>query len=339
MEYKSNLQKSLDQYEALRSKYDALTNTEEFDYINSTLPFRFLRARYLSEILLLYQETTAQIQFKTSAEATQQYRDIVNFKHEKDDLLNHASFMAEVIAMKDEINELVAENPYLTPSMSLPSFGRIEYIVKDCLKETPNYNKLLNKEFRFHFIESCIASLPQNEIAYLLQSKVILNSDLDKVPLTGSDHYMNNLQYLREITGHTEICVKEIHTRIHGTTFLNEDGSNRQEYLQELSKALAEQTNIKLTAQLYDFIPDGGNPEPAIKIMWNHKCLGNISKDVVANIMKQYDQPYFKVEFEELIGGNSKGNENIHWGCKINLKVYAKQLLQENDKTEETPEK
>ena len=351
MNYKENLQTSLDQYEKLKQEFNQLIFTDEFDYIQSTLPFSFLKAKYLIDILTLHQETPALITFKSGQDAANLYHDIISFKTENESLLNHASFMESVIAKKEEINELVHDNPYLTSAMSIPSFGTIESIVKSCLQQLPDYNKLLNKKFRMHFIESCIACLPSAELIVLLKEKIILNRDLEQLDMDNTiansryaQSYEKNLQYLRELTGHTALCIDKMETKLVGTTFLNDDGSSRQEYLKEL-QAYTKNINkpITLTAKRGIFVNRLGQEEQSISVYWNDKCLGFIAKNLVAEIESKYSDYSPQVILHSIVGGGELHNQSskCSFGAEISLRVYSKQQTKaaEVEKSPELTEK
>lgn len=333
MNYKESLQESLNRYEELKKKYDEMIGDKIFDYIRTTLPFRFLKARYIIETLALYQELNTRITCKTGEEAVTQYNDICKFKNEKDELLDHAAYMQEVIQLKNEINALVNDNPYLSANMSLPSFGRLERIIQDCLKEIPRYKELMTIAFRTNFIESCLESLNENDIALLLEKKVIKPKDLDTINLSGSEKYQHNIQYLCEITGHTEICIKSIQTKVKGTTFKNDDGTSRQDILKEMDAYMKkEKKSPELKAVAYTYTPENGTPEPAVKIMWQDKTIGGIAKDIVKDISNSYLNPHFAVELKKINGGQ----DGLNYGCDIELKIYSSDMLKSN--TEEREE-
>lgn len=332
-QYELSLKHNLDAYESLKAQYDEMTGKEEFDYIVTTLPFRFLKARYILETLALYAELKAQITVKTGEEAVTQYFDIIGFKHEKDELLDHAAYMQEVISLKNQINALVKGNPYLTEGMTLPDFGRLEVIVHDCLKEVPRYQSLMTKAFRIHFIESCLNTLHENDLNHLLKNRVMSAKDLDHIRLTGSEKYMHNIRYLCEITGHEKICVKEVTTKIKGTSFKNEDGSDRQSYLKALAGYAWGGKTPKLMARPYLYQSEG-KEEPAIGVFWEDKCLGNIAKEIATEILTTYENPELEVTFDRVVGGK---DSNLSYGCQIVLKVYAIQSIKISANKTEAP--
>lgn len=71
-------------------------------------------------------------------------------------------------------------------------------------------------------------------------------------------------------------------TRIAGVTFENDDGSSRQKYLKE---AYANQGVGTLGLESYDY-----QGEPAIRVLYDDMCIGNIPKDKVQDFMDVIDR-------------------------------------------------
>ena len=325
MEYQETLQKNLDAYETLKAQYTDLTKTDTFDFIRTTMPFRFLKARYILDTLALFQDGESTITFKTGEEAARQYLDIVGFKHEKEELLNHASYLEEVIHVKDELNALVKDNPYLSDSLSLPGFGRLETIVKDCLKEVPKYKELMTKAFRINFIQSCIKVLNETDLNLLLEKNIIMAKDLDVVNQTAYTNdatYQHNLTYLRGVTGTTPAAepkkesAKVYHTKIKGTTYANEDGTSRQDILKEIAEQVKAGANVKLTAVMSEFTKEDGEKEPYVPVSYGDKIVGSLSREKAFEVSGEFTNPAFTIRNFEILGGGS-----VNYGCSIEVEV------------------
>lgn len=71
-------------------------------------------------------------------------------------------------------------------------------------------------------------------------------------------------------------------TRIAGVTFENDDGSSRQKYLKE---AYANQGVGTLGLESYEY-----HGEPAIRVLYDDMCIGNIPKDKVQDFMDVIDR-------------------------------------------------
>lgn len=71
-------------------------------------------------------------------------------------------------------------------------------------------------------------------------------------------------------------------TRIAGVTFENDDGSSRQKYLKE---AYANEGVGTLGLESYDY-----QGEPAIRVLYDDMCIGNIPKDKVQDFMDVIDR-------------------------------------------------
>ena len=147
----------------------------------------------------------------------------------------------------------------------------------------------------------------------------------------GTKEYEEHLSHLCHVLNHNEIIVASYKQTLKGTSFGNEDGTKRQDILKEMEDAVKQNKTVKLTAEQYTYVPEVGKEEPAIRISWNGKTIGNIAKDVVFDILNKYQNPEFKVELKEITGGNhstefsnsSKPAQNIYYGCNVDLKVYS----------------
>lgn len=71
-------------------------------------------------------------------------------------------------------------------------------------------------------------------------------------------------------------------TKIAGVTFENDDGSSRQKYLKE---AYVNQSDGTISFESYEY-----HGEPAIRVLYDDMCIGNIPKDKVQAVMDVIDR-------------------------------------------------
>lgn len=335
MNYEKNLQKSLDEYQKLKDEYDSFVTSDRFRTIKATMPFDFLKAKYLLEILSLYDELEGKVRlnFVSGDEAALIITDLVKFKKIAPNILEDASYIVEASKLSDKINELVRTNEYLSSSMMVEAPGKISKIASECLEQIPTFK--LKKEFRFGFIESCINSLSEPELNKLLAKKIIKSSDLDKISLKGSEKYEKNIAYLAEITGHS-IIKKQLIKTLKGVSFANPDGTKRQDLLKALKTYQASGKTPHLSGVFEMFTPDMGAPEPSVRIMWDDyvdgdNTLGFLPREVAENIHKNYkDNTTYKVELKDIRGGG-----DVAYGIEINFNIIATEYQEEIEKGQE----
>ena len=329
MLYKENLEKSMDNYNKLKEQYEKLVYSDKFYQVSASMPFDFLKGRYIIETLALYKDMDGQarLNFRSGDDAVQRFLDITDFKNHIEDILDGAAFVMEVAEVEKQINTLVSSTPYLSSSLEVPTLGRLENIANDCVKELPMYKSLMTKEFRIGYIESCIQSLPKNELSKLLTARIIKDTDLDKISLTGGKQYEENIKFLCEITGHKEIIEKNFVQRLKGVKANDDNGISRQDYLKEISKMIREGKTPDINVVPCIYTPEMGNPEPSIKIMWDDKCIGFMPKEVAKNLSEAYENPQYKASIKNIIGGN-----DIAYGCEINFSVISPKYTLSNEK-------
>ena len=322
--YKEQYEKFFEMYKDMLNDYEKETTSARYHRILSTMPFEFLNATQLCESLSLYEklETKPRMHFSTLDEACVFYRKLITFGKSSDNLLEDAAYIAEIGRIAESINGCVLSTPYLDESYCVVPNTEVISLAQRCLKEVPKFPQMLSKKFRWNYIESAIRSLDNESLKYMVDSKIIKPADIDHIALVDEDsEYRQKVAYLCEILSHPQPIVASYELKLKGVTFPNEDGSSRQENI-ELLKKYAEENEgavIPLVAQLYTYTPEIGAPEPAIKILWNDKEIGNIAKDVVEEIIEKYENPQFTVELKTVAGGDEK----INFGCIVNFHIIA----------------
>lgn len=329
--YEMNKTKSLNTYEELYQQYQKLILSEHFELIKSEIIFDILKCRYLSDILKIYKTTDPTIipkfNFKSGEEAKDIFFNIVQFKKCIAPLLNNIAFINDTLELKNKINQLVKNDDYLSDSLLLPSLGRIEEIIKDALKELPEYQQNTTKEFKTHFIESCIYSLDEDQLNILIQNRIIKVSDLDHIRLSYDAVYNKKVDYLCNILGHQPLNIISVQTKIRGCSFNNEDGSSRQEYLKELKKANELQPQ---TLQIVPFVykPEIGKEEPAAYVMWGNKCLGFIDKTIIGEAVEKYNNISYSAQI------NNIRNKDDKYGCELTLTITSPKIIDRSEELE-----
>lgn len=329
--YKEKLQDSLNKYIEMKKQFDKIISSDSYQVAASSMPFDFLKARYIIETLQLFKnaDDSFMINIANGDEAIVMFKNIIDFKNTADQILNGASVLMQAFDIMEEINDFVSKDPYMSISnvLYINGYEKLKNLANDCLKEIPQYQSLKTKRFRIMFIESCINSLSKDELNKVLVAGIIKGTDLDKIRLTGSELYENNIKYLCEITGHDQFIVKTYREKLKGVTFSNDDGTDRQKYLKELKNQLDNNQIPYLKANLCEFIPPNKIPEPSIKITWNGNIIGFIPKEIAADIASSYKEPQFKVKIEGISSG-----DDIPYGCTVKLDVISYKF---KDKTED----
>lgn len=333
MSYSVNLKKSMDEYQKLLNEYKEIVESERYAEIVRVMPFEFVSGLNICNLLTSFNndDIHSRMQFQSAQDATAIYTRIIDFRNKDKELLESADFIMQAKLKADEINELVTENYYLPSHLKIKSDTYVESLAKECLEQIPHYQGLMTKKFRNRFTESCIESLPNEELDKLVMNHLIKTEHLDMISPIGTKEYEDHLSHLCHVLNHNEIIVASYKQTLKGTSFDNEDGTKRQDILKDLEEAVKQNKSIKLAAEQYLYVPEVGKEEPAIRISWNGKTIGNIAKDVVFDILSKYKNPEFKVDLKEITGGNhtveslnsAKPAQNIYYGCNVDLKVYS----------------
>lgn len=340
MSYQTQYENSLNIYHDKLAEYQSLTENQKYGEIVDSMSYDFLEATQFCDKLALFAKmgktsTKARMTFTSAEDAIIFYQKLISFKNKMNELLENASCIVEVFQKAEEINFYVENNPYLGNDLKIPVDNTISEIAEKCLREIPEYPKYMTKEFRWHFIESTIFSLPIAEIDKLVQVKVIKGSDIDHISLTEKKNdYEAKITHLCAVTGHTQPVVASYDLKLKGVTFPNADGSSRQEHLKALKEYVDTHPEevIPLTTESYTYQPEMGEAEPAVRIFWGTREIGNIPRIAAEELQKKFDHPQCKAVLKNVTAPSDKLNA----GCTIVLSVIAPQYtdfgktLQEN---------
>ena len=103
--------------------------------------------------------------------------------------------------------------------------------------------------------------------------------------------------------------LKSITTKVVGVSFQNDDGTNRQEILSELSPGEAMFLNY------FEY-----ENEPAYSVTDSlGNCIGNLSKSLANDLYQKYKDCYFVAQISDITGGY--GNKG-HYGCILDIDIY-----------------
>jgi hypothetical protein len=101
--------------------------------------------------------------------------------------------------------------------------------------------------------------------------------------------------------------LKKITVKVVGVTFMNDDGTDRQEILSELSD----------TATLYlEYVEYKNEPAYAV-VDWEDRQIGWLPKDLAADLYQNYRDCHFFVQIDDIIGGGDR-----NYGCVITINIY-----------------
>lgn len=324
--------KDFNEYKNYLEEYNKRISSNKYQEIVNTMPFRFLNAIHLCEQLDLFQKCNPKpkMYFSSLEEAQLFYKNLVTFKKTSDELLENAAYIVELDKLRTDINLCVKDSPYLRNDLCVAEDKTLPDIAKKCVEILPKYPEMITKTFKWNFIESCIICFNCNDLGLMVDNKIIRDEDLDNICLTETiNDYQRKVSFLYKYMDKPTLKKYTMSCKLKGVTFPNDDGSSRQENLKELKKYMEENPTetIHLQTQNYTYTPEIGEPEPAIRLLWNNKCIGNLSKTLAAELVN-YKESQYEIEMEKLAGGV---DENMALGCAVKLTLYKqiKELQQE----------
>lgn len=106
----------------------------------------------------------------------------------------------------------------------------------------------------------------------------------------------------------THIPIDEIYTKVVGVSYSNDDGTSRQEALQNCHSG--EQVSLEF------FTYEGA---PAYAVFTSHGQIGNLSAHIADKIYNQYTDYAVVGTIEQITGGN-----DLYYGCNLLLTIYQR---------------
>lgn len=332
MGYKNEYDKSMETYKKLVEEYEQIVNSEKYKEVCETMPFDFLNANQKFEVLKLFHTVgdNSRFHFKRADDAISFLNGFLDVRRGMDGLLDGASYVASAEEKANEINELVETNPYLPSNLKLDTDNFIFDVSRKCLKVLPSYPLLMNVSFKKAFIESCVEELSVAGLQKLVSAKMINQKDIEVVRASGSKEYKEKMNALREMLGFDNLYYEKHNIKLAGTSFKNDDGTDRQKILAELQNA----DNTELTTEKGIYEKSPGVEKPFVAINWDGKTIGYVPQGTVDVMAEKYKNPEYEANFLEVTGGG-----DVNYGCNVELGVIAKDLSVTNEKSAENIEK
>ena len=320
--YKNEYEKSMESYKKLMDEYSAIVNSESYREVCDTMPFDFLNANQKVEALKLFVHIgeKSRFHFKRAEDAMSLLHGFADLLKSKDSLLEGASLVVSAEKKANEINELVNSNPYLPSNLILPENTYIGDIAKECIKVLPTYEKLLkNTEFKKTFIENCITDLSISGLQKLVNVKMILKNEVKLLNIGASNEYKEKMNALREMFGLEKLYCEKFDCNLVGTSFKNEDGSDRQTLLAELQGI--DQNSVNLETQKCKYQKAPGVEKDSVAVVWDSETIGFLPQGTVDAMNEKYKDPEYDASLKEVVGGG-----DARYGCKVEVGVAAKEL-------------
>lgn len=324
MLYKDKMQKDMSEYEVLLEKYKSHVESDEYSSALHKGRFLFIKAIALCDVLAIAKIPEAKMTFSSAAEAEALFKSLVNFKKEKDGVLELAYVVERGEELREEANAIVAGNPLLSDALLLEEVDEaVIGFANECLQKLPQYDQLLTKAFAVKFTESCIESLPLSEIEELLPKRIIREEYLDKARATGSPEYIEKLSTVCSFFGKDRINVEESVLKVKGCSFQGEQGHSRQDILSRLynsqSKGVGECVEIVKCL----FAAEGEDPKPALKILYQGKDIGYVPQATATKMDALEKELSLSVSYVASIAQVEGGEDGVPFGAKINFGAYA----------------
>lgn len=334
MSYKENVKIDLKEYRKLLEGYEKSLNEER--YINAIVsaPFEFINALHICELLKVFNEKEKShlMNFLSAIDAEMIYNKILKFKDKKDEVLDMADAIYSVGKKAIEINNLVSVNPYLPSSLKVNKDDYLIELSKSTLNAVKDYQSLLTKDFRDKFTESCIESLPSNELDILVDKSIIRAEHMNNIRKTGSHYYQERFNHLFvDVFGKEYSVIGVYEQSLKGVTFESAQ-NNRQVLLKNMKEAKEKGEEIKLEASIEEYKPELGPVEPSVPITWNKEVIGYLPRESAIQISELAKEKNIdlNVKLDKIVGG-----DNVYYGCHVLVEIKElvknKNVFQDSD--------
>ena len=237
--------------------------------------------------------------------------------------LSNAALLYEKNKKRMEINTYVKENPFLPDTLLLPEDFLEMNMAKEYLEIMPLYSKLYTNEMKQKLAVSALSSFPFEQLKDIPNSFCeYIYASCEDFPVNGNETYEQNMNKLRRFLKDQRTASLQQETeevivcKLKGVTFDNEDGTKKQNILKEMQEEYPKEIPpITLEKWSYHY-------EPAVRVLWNGKCIGNLPADVAKDIHDRYREYILQGKVLEVTGGG-----DIYYGAKI--EVHVKGYLKE----------
>lgn len=360
MDYNSTLKQIDEEYSKKRNLVIDLVESDKFFAARSLVPEMesinslAKRLKYMDELMVnktgdphikFFSVSEAMVWKDTAARA-------VDNKY-RQQLLNTAVYIRNVIIAIDDYNNFVKNNPILAPKnvaeYALEDKDRLKDVEEDALELISVMRSIVTApNIEKNYIESCVTSFNEEQLKELIDNKYIAPQvslmtdktnpvkekrmsmvpvfhglvDLKNDNIPGYNEKMDFVCKQFDITPLTE----EYDQRLKGVTQKNEDGSSRQQNIRDLAEEAKKGTKIVLRAEHFFYTPEGGQPENAVKVFWGDKELGVIDKGTIQNAYAKFENPQFTATLTEVTGGGVKNDGTpLSYGLKLKFGIAASQ--------------
>ena len=323
IDYTKMKEKALNNYATLYAKYKHVTDNPEYSQAIVETPFLFLRALYLSKRIDMYMDaderTKPVFKFESLQEALSTYRDTIHFDEFINDILDKAALISTADAIAQKINQYVDMSIYLGNELLIKRNEQVSEIAKDCIKSLPETANKIDDKIKLAILhDMCLCFTPE-QVAALGKKGVFTKENVNALfTIGGDDKYKANIEAIMKAIGMEMATIKTAEISVKGTTFKNDDGSERQGILKELDEHIKAGKPVNITIQKYTYKPDMGKEEPAAYVIWDDKIIGNLPKEVSAEIDKDYKDNLLSATFKCVKGGG-----DVNYGADIILNIYA----------------
>ena len=138
-----------------------------------------------------------------------------------------------------------------------------------------------------------------------------------------ANSYKEKLDAICKALGRSSLYTADYDLSLKGVTFANDDGTSRQQILANLAEYVRSHPGepVSLDVVPYTFTPEIGDPEPAMRVEWEGKTLGNLAKGVAIECAETLVRPVYSADLCDITGGFEGGS----YGCKIRLHIEAEE--------------
>lgn len=341
--YDALYEASMNNYNKLLKQLEAITKTEIYEKAIYDMPFSLLRTLYLAQRIEIFTEAPEnkkpEFKYTSIQDALVTYRDMVQYKKNLNALLDAASLILEADKIVDKINTYVKLSDYLNDSLLIKKHDNLTKIAKECIDTLPKCQDSITTELRYALLKDMLNQFKEDQILILLDKKIITPKDYNHfAKLNYSENFKNNLTFICKHFGLSEKLLFAQEFRLKGVSYLNEDGTNRQDILKNLKEVSEKDSTVSLQLRPFIYRPPLGSPEPAVAVLWEGKELGYLPKEISAQLHNEYKDNTSDVEFVKVLGGekNDTTGKTMNYGLCIKLSIY--EIEQEKEHNEQIKE-